>query len=1061
MSFKKSLLSIFYFIFIFSCFSAYAAQEPVGLIISMYNGAWVERAGGAKEALTLKAPIYRGDTLSTDATGKAQILFNDDTTLSVAPASVVNIDDFMYNGNTKPYFSVNVVKGASRVISGRIVEQNPIGFKMSSPRGTAGIRGTVVSVIVGPKDDIFSVDSIDPKHFVDISQNANILNITRSATEGYSIIVNNNPQVPNFQRKTSPEERALMNMVFSSLPVPASDGDKSEQTASEGTEAADTGNQGSTSGASKKKTDSGEGDKDTTSEESGAVSGEVDSESVSGGGQAEALVEKKNAEDAGGSISDMDKTQNKRQEEATDLPRTFNAFYQGNLNALKNAPVGFKGEFGFKIDVETGKYTDGYMHGQAKGEGVFNASGGSGSINGNGSFTSGGYSVSGTGTYASADSGSMSGTFTGEETTVEDWLISGNGTDLIGGNGAGTAGNIYVNNPYQDSKANFAGDLTTNSSDANIESKFGFRIGLISGDITDAYMFFQSDSGAVMASGGKGKAMAANADYFGSFDIENFSVWGYEIYGNAAEAHLTGNITDKDEAVLITGGNMGTVLITGGSGARVAELPGIRASSMVYFTSSAEENNMYYKYGFKLNLNTLAITNIYMYGGPRGRDDDVFWASGGSGQAKSDGSVDIRMLNAEYGSLYDDGSYFYLNGKFKNNYAAFNGIIQYKSPGHIISRWPGYRDATVNGRWESLPFMIGYYEGVNTATGARSGFKVNLVSGNVSEAYAAVLNGADKFSASNGSGTLSAMNYSIAWNAGNIKGEGSFASAGKASLSGFLDKSYTDASGVLVLQDASDNTIFSDNFNMNKTSALSGVKAYYSSALAAASGGMTHNGGKIGFAVNLLTSDISDAAFYINQASSNTIVAKGGAGILTGNMVNVSWVDINDTQKTIVYNSARLEGDITGASSLFINDAANPGVDITVDNNVRFAGATDYTGEKKGTVNGTFTSGTQGNYSFNADLYSGVISDASVNLLSGTGNLNVNNGSGNINGGAFDINNFAKDTATGVFADYANGNLSGTYGSADNSFNNINFTAQDSGGNQIANMNGDSAVLRP
>lgn len=1059
MSFKKSLLSIFSFIFIFSCFSAYAAQEPIGLIISMYNGAWVERSGGAKEALTLKAPIYRGDTLSTDATGKAQILFNDDTTLSVAPASVVNIDDFMYSGNTKPYFSVNVVKGASRVISGRIVEQNPIGFKMSSPRGTAGIRGTVVSVIVGPKDDIFSVDSIDPKHFVDISQNTNILNITRSAMEGYSIIVSNNPEVPNFQRKTSPEERSLMNMVFSSLPVPESGGDKSEQTSSEGTDSADGGGNQGASGTSKKKTDSGEVE---NSDDSGAVSGEVDSESVSGGGQTEALVENKNAEDAGSSISDTNKTQNKRQEEATDLPRTFNAFYQGNLNALKNAPAGFKGEFGFKIDVETGKYTDGYMHGQAKGEGVFNASGGSGSINGNGTFTSGGYSVSGTGTYASADSGSMSGTFTGEETTVEDWLISSNGTDIIGGNGAGTAGDIYVNNPYQDSKANFAGDLTTNSSDANIESKFGFRIGLISGDISDAYMFFQSDSGAVMASGGTGKAKAANADYFGSFDIKNFSVWGYETYSSASEAHLRGNITDKDETLLITSGNIGDIFITGGFGARVAELPGIHTSSTVYFTSSAEENNTYYKYGFKLNLNTLAITNIYMYGGPRGSDSDVFLASGGSGQAKSDGSVDIRMLNAEYGSLYNDGSYFYLNGKFKNNYTAFNGIIQYKSPGHIISRWPGYRDAVVNGMWESLPFMVGYYEGSNTSTGARSGFKVNLVSGNVSEAYAAVLNGTDKFSASNGSGTLSAMNYSIVWNTANIKGEGSFVSAGKAYLSGFLNKSYTYASGELLLQDASDNTIFIDNLNMNKTAALSGVKAYYSSALTSpVSGGMPYNDGKIGFAVNLLTSDISDAAFYISQTSSNTIVAKGGSGTLAGNTVNVSWADINDTQKSNVYNSARLEGDITGASSLFINDATNPGVDVTVDNNVRFAGATDYTGEKKGTVNGTFAGGSQGNYSFNADLYSGVISDASVNLLSGTGNLNVNNGSGSIQGSDFAINNFDKGAATGGFADYANGNLRGTYGSADNSFNNINFTAQDSSGNLIANMNGDSAVLRP
>ncbi|MDR2124725.1 MAG: FecR family protein [Desulfovibrio sp.] len=88
------------------------------------------------------------DRIITDATGRARILFHDDGAVSLGPNTSLDLIDVMPEGDA-PVFKAHVAQGLARFITGKIVEQNPKGFSVSTPEGTAGIRGTIFVLQTG------------------------------------------------------------------------------------------------------------------------------------------------------------------------------------------------------------------------------------------------------------------------------------------------------------------------------------------------------------------------------------------------------------------------------------------------------------------------------------------------------------------------------------------------------------------------------------------------------------------------------------------------------------------------------------------------------------------------------------------------------------------------------------------------------------------------------------------------------------------------------------------------------------------------------------------------
>ncbi len=159
---------VLFIIFIFLCYSMAYAVDSAGVIIDIAGGAWVER-DGSKTVLRLKTPVFVTDVITTDADGSLQILFNDDTSLAVGASSSVSIDNFVFDMDSQAGFAVSALKGVSRVITGKVVEQNREGFKVKTPLATVGIRGTIVSFDVNETHETIMLEQIGAGHDLLIS----------------------------------------------------------------------------------------------------------------------------------------------------------------------------------------------------------------------------------------------------------------------------------------------------------------------------------------------------------------------------------------------------------------------------------------------------------------------------------------------------------------------------------------------------------------------------------------------------------------------------------------------------------------------------------------------------------------------------------------------------------------------------------------------------------------------------------------------------------------------------------------------------------------------------
>ena len=126
--------------------SACAAKD-VGQVISFKAGVTAQR-GGQPVELSMKSPVGEKDVLTTDATGRAQILFDDDTTVALGSNTSLSLETVVAEGSN-PAFKARMGQGVARFITGKIVEKNPDGFSVVTPDATVGIRGTIFAVQVG------------------------------------------------------------------------------------------------------------------------------------------------------------------------------------------------------------------------------------------------------------------------------------------------------------------------------------------------------------------------------------------------------------------------------------------------------------------------------------------------------------------------------------------------------------------------------------------------------------------------------------------------------------------------------------------------------------------------------------------------------------------------------------------------------------------------------------------------------------------------------------------------------------------------------------------------
>ncbi|WP_374290465.1 FecR domain-containing protein [Desulfovibrio desulfuricans] len=140
------------------------AAKDVGQVISYKAGVTAQRAG-QPVALGMKSPVGDRDVLSTDATGRAQILFDDDTTVALGSNTSLSLETVVAEG-PNPAFKARLGEGVARFITGKIVEKNPDGFSVVTPDATVGIRGTIFSLKVSDGTTVVFVSNTTKQVFV-------------------------------------------------------------------------------------------------------------------------------------------------------------------------------------------------------------------------------------------------------------------------------------------------------------------------------------------------------------------------------------------------------------------------------------------------------------------------------------------------------------------------------------------------------------------------------------------------------------------------------------------------------------------------------------------------------------------------------------------------------------------------------------------------------------------------------------------------------------------------------------------------------------------------------
>ena len=161
----KHLIFVLSLLFVLA--SAPAVQAaPAAVVQSLTPEAWATSSQGQRQELQPGSQLQEQDSLHTGSSGRLNVRFSDGTELMLQSSTSVDIADYVFEENAS--FSLNIVGGAATLISGAIVEQNPEGFRVNTPLGTVGIRGTTLFISVSNDKVSIVVTEMSAGHSVTV-----------------------------------------------------------------------------------------------------------------------------------------------------------------------------------------------------------------------------------------------------------------------------------------------------------------------------------------------------------------------------------------------------------------------------------------------------------------------------------------------------------------------------------------------------------------------------------------------------------------------------------------------------------------------------------------------------------------------------------------------------------------------------------------------------------------------------------------------------------------------------------------------------------------------------
>jgi hypothetical protein len=129
----------------------------VAEITALIGNANITRDNNQTIPATLHMKLDKKDVIKTDKDTKMQLIFKDNTVITVGKNSVLKISDYLFDGtNSKADFKLQ--HGIMKTLTGKIGKLAPRRFKVLTKNASIGIRGTYF--VVESYDDIIKVGMI-------------------------------------------------------------------------------------------------------------------------------------------------------------------------------------------------------------------------------------------------------------------------------------------------------------------------------------------------------------------------------------------------------------------------------------------------------------------------------------------------------------------------------------------------------------------------------------------------------------------------------------------------------------------------------------------------------------------------------------------------------------------------------------------------------------------------------------------------------------------------------------------------------------------------------------
>ena len=122
------------------------AEPAIGVAASIKTQRRIASSERNSQTLSPGSELYANETVRTGNLGRADLVFIDNTNLTVGPTSEVLLDKFVYDPTgSSGKVVLQVTRGTFRFVTGT---QDHRAYAVKTPYGTLGVRGTVVEMKV-------------------------------------------------------------------------------------------------------------------------------------------------------------------------------------------------------------------------------------------------------------------------------------------------------------------------------------------------------------------------------------------------------------------------------------------------------------------------------------------------------------------------------------------------------------------------------------------------------------------------------------------------------------------------------------------------------------------------------------------------------------------------------------------------------------------------------------------------------------------------------------------------------------------------------------------------